>query len=108
MIKNHDELHEECGVFGAYRVSSAAALSFAAIAASTFFTAVFTRERTDLFFSALFSATKILFFADLMFANSSTSIVIIKIHSLFGLACRTRTTAQTHLIILLYMPHIVK
>jgi len=58
----------------AVRAVCAAALSFAAMAASTFLMDVFTLERIDLFLAALFSETRILFFADLMLANVNTSI----------------------------------
>ena len=44
-------------------------LNFAATAASTFLTAVLTLDLIALFLAALVSATKILFFADLMLAN---------------------------------------
>jgi hypothetical protein len=60
----------------AVRQAAAAVLSPAATAASTFLQAVFTLERIALFLAALVSFTKILFFADLMFANLFTSDMI--------------------------------
>ena len=53
----------------ANNAACAAALSFAATAASTFLTAVLTLDLIALFLAALVSATKILFFADLILAN---------------------------------------
>lgn len=55
------------------KLSSAAALSPASTAALTFLTAVLTADLTALFLSALFADVKILFFADLMFANFFSS-----------------------------------
>ena len=51
----------------------AAALSFAATAASTFLIEVLTSERIALFLAVFVSVTKILFLADLMLANLYTS-----------------------------------
>ena len=56
-----------------FNAASAAALSFFATAASTFLIEVFTADLIDLFLAAFVWFTKILFFADLMFANSYTS-----------------------------------
>ncbi len=55
------------------RAALAASLSFAATAASTFFIAVFTAERIDLFLSVFVWVTRILFFADLILAKLYTS-----------------------------------
>ena len=65
-------------VSAATRVLFAAARSPASIAAWTFFTAVFTEDLMDLFLSALLADVRILFFADLMFANflSSNNVLI--------------------------------
>ena len=60
-----------------FNAASAAALSFAATAASTFLIAVLTPDLIALFLAALVSVTKILFFADLMLANSYTSKYLI-------------------------------
>ena len=49
--------------------ASAVALSFEAMAASTFLIAVFTADFVDLLRSVLFRATRIRFFADLIFAK---------------------------------------
>lgn len=57
------------------RAAWAAALSLFATAVSTFLMEVFTAERMDLFLAALVLFTKILFFADLIFANVYTSIL---------------------------------
>ena len=54
----------------------AAALSFAATAASTFLIEVLTSERIALFLAVFVSVTKILFLADLMLANLYTSNVL--------------------------------
>ena len=56
-----------------FNATSAAALSLFATAASTFLMEVLTAERMDLFLAAFVLLTKILFFADLMLANSYTS-----------------------------------
>ena len=71
------------------KAASAAALSFAAIAASTFLIAVLTPDLIDLFLAALVSLTRILFFADLMLANFHTSDLIndndfLKIYAIAG------------------------
>jgi hypothetical protein len=55
------------------RATSAAALSLFSTAVSTFLMEVLTAERIALFLAALVLLTKILFFADLMLANSYTS-----------------------------------
>ena len=55
------------------KLACAAALSPAAIAASTFFMEVFTLDLMDLFLAVLVCVTKILFLADLMLANLGTS-----------------------------------
>jgi len=55
------------------KLACAAALSPAAIAASTFFMEVFTLDLMDLFLAVLVWVTKILFLADLMLANLGTS-----------------------------------
>lgn len=74
------------------KAACAAALSPAAIAASTFFTTVFTLDLIALFLAALVSATKILFFADLMLANLYTSIDFRNINnSLVCIRAWTRT-----------------
>lgn len=65
----------------AFNASNAAALSFAAIAASTFFIDVLTLDLIALFLAVFVSVTKILFFADLILANLSTS----KMYSVFYL-----------------------
>ena len=56
-----------------FNATSAAALSLFATAASTFLMEVFTADLIDLFLAAFVLFTKILFFADLMLANSYTS-----------------------------------
>ena len=56
-----------------FNATSAAALSLLATASSTFLMEVLTAERMDLFLAAFVLLTKILFFADLMLANSYTS-----------------------------------
>ena len=53
--------------------ASAAALSFAATAASTFLIAVLTADFSDLLRSFLVLATRILFLADLILADLYTS-----------------------------------
>ena len=60
-----------------FNAASAAALSFAATAASTFLIAVLTPDLIALFISALVSVTKNLYYADLMLANSYTSKYLI-------------------------------
>ena len=57
----------------ALRAVSAAALSLAATAASTLWIEVFTADLMDLFLAAFVLFSKILFLADLIFANSYTS-----------------------------------
>ena len=59
------------------RAALAAAASLLATAVSTFLIAVFTAERIDLFLSAFVLFTRILFFADLIFAILLTSNNII-------------------------------
>ncbi len=56
-----------------FNAASAAALSFASTAVFTFLTAVLTVERIALFLAAFLRSTKILFFADLIFATFYTS-----------------------------------
>ena len=53
---------------------AAASLSLASTAASTFFVYVLIADLIDLFLSAFVSLTMILYLADLMLANLSTSI----------------------------------
>lgn len=54
--------------------SFASSLFFAATAVSTFLIDVFTADLMDLFLAVFVAVTRILFFADLMFANLDTSI----------------------------------
>lgn len=56
-----------------FNAACAAALSFSSTAASTFLIAVLTEDLIALFLAALVLFTKILFLADLIFANSDTS-----------------------------------
>ena len=59
-----------------FRAAFAASASLFAIAVSTFFTQVLTLDLIALFLAAFVSFTKILFFADLMLANLSTSDIV--------------------------------
>ena len=84
----------------ASNAAAAASLSFAAIAASTFFTEVFTADLIALFLSAFLRSTKSLFLADLMFAIFTPPIVDYLIMIDVSTNKTRITLSETHLLII--------